>query len=135
MISSCLAWQKGQGVPQRYRKAMDQYQALIFEVEMAERSFIDLENNQGEDGVKLDAREEKARLQKLYDTARADQQANYPDLYVSTGATAAKQLEDAKAEVAKVQSEMMDRIEALMTNLESKVDAHVEAAINDNSKK
>lgn len=112
---------------------MDQYQALIFEIEMAERSFLDVENSQGEDGVKLDPRAEKARLQKLYDTARADQQANYPDLYVSTGATAAKdqidlakQLDDAKAEVAKAQSEMMARIGALVTNLEGKVDAHVE---------
>jgi hypothetical protein len=116
---------------------MDQYQALIFEIEMAERSLLDVENNQGEDGVKLDPRVEKARLQKLYDTARADQQANYPDLYVSTGATAAKdqkalakQAEDAKAEVAKVQSEMMARIESLVTNLEDKVNAHVSATID-----
>ena len=81
-------------MPQRYRKAQDQYQALILEIEMAERSFLDLENNSGEDGVKLDPRAERTRLQKLFDTARADQQANYPDLYVSTSATAAKDPKD-----------------------------------------
>ncbi len=122
-------------MPQRYRKAQDQYQALILEIEMAERSFLDLDNSSAEEGVKLDPRKEKARLQELFNTARADQQANYPDLYVSTGATAAKdskdlakQLEDAKAEAVKVQSEMMAKIEALMAKLASKVDEHVEAA-------
>jgi hypothetical protein len=128
-------------VPQRYRKAQDQYQALIFEIEMAERSFLDLQNNSDEGGVKLDPRTEKARLQKLFDTARADQQANYPDLYVSTGATAAKdskdltkELEDAKAETVKVQSEMMAKIEALIAKLASKVDAQVEDAIQNVAK-
>ena len=110
---------------------------------MAERSFLDLDNNNAEDGTKLDPRAEKDRLQKLFDTARADQQANYPDLYVSTGATGAKdaakdaakdspdlakQLEDAKAEAVKVQSEMMAKIEALMAKLASTVDEHVKAA-------
>lgn len=128
-------------MPQRYRKAQDQYQALIFEIEMAERSFLDLQNNSDEGGVKLDPRTEKARLQKLFDTARADQQANYPDLYVSTGATAAKdskdltkELEDAKAETVKVQSEMMAKIEALIAKLASKVDAQIEDAIQNVAK-
>ena len=93
---SCLAWQKGQGVPQRYRKAQDQYQALILEIEMTERSFIDVENGSNTADVKLNPRVEKARLQKLYETARADQQANYPDLYVSSKEMS-KQVEDAKA--------------------------------------
>lgn len=122
-------------MPQRYRKAQDQYQALILEIEQAERSFLDRENNSAEEGAKLDPRTETARLQKLFDTARADQQANYPDLYVSTGATAAKdkndlakQLEDAKAEALKVQSEMVAKMEALMAKLPTKVDEHVEAA-------
>ena len=108
---------------------------------MAERSFLDLQNNSDEGGVKLDPRTEKARLQKLFDTARADQQANYPDLYVSTGATAAKdfkdltkELEDAKAETVKVQSEMMAKIEALIAKLASKVDAQIEDAIQNVAK-
>lgn len=138
---SCLAWQKGQGVPQRYRKAQDQYQALLLEIEMAERSFLDLEYKSDQGSVKLDPRTEKDRLQKLFDTARADQQANYPDLYVSTGATAAKdtknltkELEDAKAEAVKVQSEMMAKIEALMSKLASKVDPQAEGAVQSVSK-
>jgi hypothetical protein len=109
----CLAWQKGQGVPQRYHKAQDQYQALILEIEMAERSFIDLETSNNPEHPKLEPRLEKARLQKLYDTAWADEQANYPDLYVSTAANAAKanvdiveQLKDAKAAAAKASDDM-----------------------------
>jgi hypothetical protein len=119
-------------VPQRYHKAQDQYQALILEIEMAERSFLDLQHNSDEGGIKLDPRAEQARLQKLFDTARADQQANYPDSYVSTGATATKEskdltkeLEAAKAEAVKVQGEMMAKIEELMAKLASKVDALV----------
>lgn len=133
----CLAWQKGQGVPMRYRKAQDQYQALILEIEMSERAFLDLENQAATDGTKLDARAESARLQKLFDTARADQQANYPDLYVSTGAGAAKdskdlqkQLDDAKAEAAKIQSDLLAKIETLVNKLEGKVEAKVENTVD-----
>ena len=103
---------------------------------MAERSFLDLENNVDQSGVKRDPRTEKDRLQKLFETARADQQANYPDLYVSTGATAAKEskdltkeLEDAKAQTEKVQAEMMAEVKALMAKLASKVESHVEDAV------
>jgi hypothetical protein len=138
---SCLAWQKGQGVPQRYHKAQDQYQALILDIEMTERSFLDLQHNSNEDAVKLDPRKEQIRLQKVFDTARANQQANYPDSYVNTGAAPSddskdltKELEDAKAETVKVQGEMMAKIEELMAKLASKVDTHVEDAIEDVAK-
>lgn len=80
----CLAWQKGQGVPHRYRKARDQYQALIHDIESTERSFLDFEHISGEDSFKLDPRKEQARLEKSFEVANAEQQANYPDLYVST---------------------------------------------------
>jgi hypothetical protein len=93
---------------------------------MVERSFLDLQNDGDEGDVKLDPRAEQARLQKLFDTARADQQANYPDLYVSTAKDSkdlTKELEVAKAETVKVQGEMMARIEALMAKLAGKVDA------------
>lgn len=148
-------------MPQRYRKAQDEYQALLLEIEMAERSFLDVENSTTGSGgsnadpnidpKKLDPRVETERLQKLYDTARANQQANYPDLYVSTaggttgapgGATAAgaagagaagekeakdlaKELEGAKAEALKIQSEMMAKIEALMEKLAGKANTEV----------
>ncbi|KAF2421123.1 hypothetical protein EJ08DRAFT_738363 [Tothia fuscella] len=141
VLAGCLAWQKGQGVPQRYHKAQDQYQALILEIEMAERSFLDIQNNSEEGGMKLDPRAEQVRLQKLFDTARADQQANYPDSYVSTGAKTAKEskdiskeLEDAKAETVKVQAEMMAKMEALVANLASGVDARIENVVHDVAK-
>lgn len=134
---SCLAWTKGQGVPQRYRKAQDQYQALILEIDMTERSFMDIEN--AGQGVKLDPRTEKARLQRMYDEARADQQANYPDLYVSTGATTAKdtnryltqQLEVAKADAAQVQSELMAQIKTLMSQVEHTAETRIDDAVQD----
>ncbi|KAF7193211.1 hypothetical protein HII31_05437 [Pseudocercospora fuligena] len=135
VVAGSLAWQKGQGVPQRYRKAMDQYQALILEIEMTERSFFDLESNNA--AVGLDPRVEQARLQKLFDTAKADQQANYPDLYVSTGGGAvashdtkdlAKQLEDVKTEAAKTQADMIKKLQEMMLKLEGKAEAKVEKA-------
>jgi hypothetical protein len=128
-------------VPQRYRKAMDQYQALLLEIEMAERSFLDLKYNTDPTKAQLDPRAEKDRLQKLFDTARADQQANYPDLYVSTGAhptgdskdnpkDSAQELKDAKAETEKVRTELMAKIEELLAKLGSKLDAHVEDTVH-----
>ena len=103
---------------------------------MAERAFLGRENDGGENGVKLDPRTETVRLQKMFDTARADQQANYPDLYVSTaGVTAkdskdqSKQLEDVKAEAAKVQSELAAKVDMLMGKLDGKVEARVGDAI------
>lgn len=124
-------------MPQRYRKAQDQYQALMLQIEMTERSFLDdAQNLNGGSGAKLDPRTEKDRLQKLFDEARADQQANYPDLYVSLGTTTAKdskdlvkQLVDAKAETVRVQNEMVARIEALMLRLENKAETLAEDKI------
>jgi hypothetical protein len=122
-------------VPQRYRKAQDQYQALILEIEMAERSFIDVETGRSAKDTKLDPRAENAKLQKLYETARADQQANYPDLYVSSK-DMARQVDEVKTEAMKVQNALMARIEALVQKLdakvgEAKVGDHVEGAVVD----
>jgi hypothetical protein len=135
---SCLAWQKGQGVPERYRKAQDQY-ALILEIEMTERSFMQVGNDDGTHDSKLDARAEAFRLQKLFDLARADQQANYPDLYVSTAAMVGKhdskaleeQLEEAKVQAAKVQAELMVKVEGLVGRLEGKAVGRVERSIDE----
>ncbi|EME77547.1 uncharacterized protein MYCFIDRAFT_84385 [Pseudocercospora fijiensis CIRAD86] len=128
VVAGSLAWQKGQGVPQRYRKAMDQYQALLLEIEMTERSFVDMDSSNNSAGA-LDPIVEMARLQKLFDTAKADQQANYPDLYVSTSAAAshetkdlAQQLEDVKAAATKTQADIVKRLEGLMERLEAKGD-------------
>jgi hypothetical protein len=102
---------------------------------MAERTFIDLETANGTGGTKLpDPHVEKEKLQKLYDTARADQQANYPDLYVSTGATTAKvnsEFEHAKVEAVKVQNDVLARIETLAQKLEVKFGDRVEGMVVD----
>lgn len=105
---------------------------------MAERSFMRVGNDVRTGDSKPDPRAEIVRLKKLFDTARADQQANYPDLYVSTAATAAKdskalaeQLESAKAEAAKVQAELMAKVEALMRKVEGKIVTRVEAVADD----
>ncbi|KAK4500740.1 hypothetical protein PRZ48_008930 [Zasmidium cellare] len=94
--------QKGQGVPQRYRKARDQYAALLLEIESAERSFVT--NDSG-----LDPRKEKERLQGLFDVARAEQQANLPDLYVSTEGHGAGE------------KERLERIERVLGELEGRL--------------
>jgi hypothetical protein len=115
---------------------------LILEIEMAERTFIDLETANGTSGILPDPHVEKEKLQKLYETARADQQANYPDLYVSTGATTAKaasdlttQLEEAKAETAKVRSDLLAKFDALAQKLEVKLGDHVVGTVEDVLKK
>lgn len=113
---------------------------------MAERSFIDLETGRSAEDRKLDPRVENARLQKLYETARADQQANYPDLYFSSkdlskqvedvsSKDLPKHAEDAKAETTKVQRDLMARIEELVKKLEDKVGERVEGAVEGVQKK
>jgi hypothetical protein len=106
---------------------------------MAERSFMQVGNSDGSHDSKLDPRAEVARLQKLFDLARADQQANYPDLYVSTAALAGKagsgalaeQLEEVKAEAAKVQAGLMTKVEGLVGRLEGKAVGRVERSIDE----
>lgn len=101
---------------------------------MAERSFIDVETGRSARDKELDPRKENARLQKLYETARADQQANHPDLYVSSK-DMERQVDEAKAETAKVQSELMAKIDVLMQKLEAKVGEHVKGIVDDVPKK
>jgi hypothetical protein len=104
---------------------------------MSERSFIELEPIKN-DSNKLDPHAEKGRLQKLYELARADQQADYPDLYVSTRMTTvkaagdlAKQLEEAKAEAVRSAGRDDGRVEALVGRLERMVEGRVEGAVDD----
>lgn len=102
---------------------------------MAERSFIDVETGRSAKDKKLDPRVENARLQKLYETARADQQANYPDLYFSSKDSARQVDEVTEAETAKVQGDLMARIEELVKMLEDKVGERVEGAVEGVQKK
>lgn len=93
---------------------------------MAERSFFDVAGSPGSGGSNLDPRAENERLQKLFDTARADQQANYPDLYVSTGQISAKETKEAaKAteDSANLQGDLMKKLETFTQTMESKLDA------------
>ena len=117
-------------MPQRYRKAQDQYQALVDEIETVERLFLDNVNGAGDASDSQDPRKEAARLKKLFDIARADQQANYPDLYVSTGTynsketkDLTKELEDAKTESSKMQADLLSKIQALTADLQGKAPA------------
>jgi hypothetical protein len=101
---------------------------------MTERSFMQVSNEDGTHDSKLDARAEAFRLQKLFDLARADQQANYPDLYVSTAAMVGKH--DSKAlaeqiEYVKVQADLLAKVEGLVGRLEGKAVAGVERAVGD----
>ena len=131
VVAGILAWLKGQGVPNRFRKARDAYTSIVMQIEMVEREF----SEQG----RLDPWKERDRLAKLFEDARVDQQANYPDLYVNSSGIAArrgeidmaKQLDDVKAEAAKVQKELAARIETLVRRSEGKAGAKVEDALND----
>lgn len=113
---------------------------------MAERAFIDVETGRSPKDDELNPRKENARLQKLYETARADQQANYPDLYVSSK-DMSRQVDEAKTEAMKVQNALMAKIaelvqkldakvgEPAVQKLEAKVGERVESVVNDVPKK
>jgi hypothetical protein len=150
-LNSALAWQKGQGVPQRYRKAQDQFQALVLNIEQTERAFVDQDLQDplspssppplGPDGKprpRLDPRAEAARIQKMYDEARADQQANVPDLLMTTGASPRMvarekdleaQLAEVKGEAKAVQAHLLERIDGLIRGLEGSVSRNMDEVI------
>jgi hypothetical protein len=148
--TSALAWQKGQGVPQRYRKAQDQFQALVLNIEQTERAFLDQELEHsplsgtaalmpnGKPRPRLDPRTEAARNQKMYDEARADQQANTPDFLMTTDASprmAARekdleaQLAEVKDDARAVQARLIERIDGLVKGLQGSVQRNMDEVI------
>lgn len=123
VIAGILAWVKGRGMPNRFRKARDQYGAIVQSIEMTERMFAEyaqLTNPVNAEAASLDPRAEKDRLEKMFEMARHDQQANYPDMYVerSDKAETIEKLEEVRSGVDRTKQDLEAKVDALTRELQ-----------------
>jgi Zn-finger nucleic acid-binding protein len=79
VIAGLLAWLTGQGMPTRYRRARDQYREVLRACEAMERRFAQIDHIHWPDGQRPDPVIERDKLNKMFEDARKDQEANYPD--------------------------------------------------------
>jgi hypothetical protein len=92
VIAGLLAWLTGQGMPTRYRRARDQYREVLRACEAMERRFAQIDHIHWPEGQRPDPVVERDKLNKMFEDARKDQEANYPD--AATSPTSDKDKED-----------------------------------------
>ncbi|KAK4610104.1 hypothetical protein CLAFUW4_13738 [Fulvia fulva] len=78
-IAGLLAWLTGQGMPTRYRRARDPYREVIRHIEAMERRFAQINYVNWPEGRRPDPVLERDKIAKMFEDARKDQEANYPD--------------------------------------------------------
>lgn len=83
VLAGVLAWLTGQGMPIRFRRARDQYREVVKAIEQAERMFAQIDYISWAPGERPHPVKELQRLERLYDDARLDQEANYPETHQS----------------------------------------------------
>lgn len=81
VLAGILAWLNGQGMPVRYRRARDQFREVVRAIEDAERMFSTIDYMEWEPGTRPTPVGERDRLFRLYEKARQDEEANYPDTH------------------------------------------------------
>lgn len=79
VLAGLLAWLTGQGMPTRFRRARDQYREVVRAAEAMERRFAQIDFVNWPAGQRPDPVAERDKLVRLFDDARKDQQANYPE--------------------------------------------------------
>lgn len=108
ILAAVMAWLKGQGMPNRFLKAREQYADVVRSIEDAERVYAvygrmsETERN-GTVDVFLQAR----RLQEMYKAAKKSESDNQPDVYTSS----APQMGDIST--GKVSEEAMNDLQRL----------------------
>lgn len=79
VVAGLLAWLTGQGMPIRFRRARDQYREVVKAIEASERTFAEIDYIRWLPGQRPDPIQERDKLEKMFDEARLDQEANYPE--------------------------------------------------------
>lgn len=119
VLAGILAWLNGQGMPVRYRRARDQYREVVRAIEDAERLFSTIDYMDWAPGTRPTPIGEFNKLYKLYEKARQDQEANYPDTHENADksemASTAKALE---AKVEKHKKQKKEKAEELKATQE-----------------
>ena len=119
VIAGVLAWVTGQGMPVRFRRARNQYREVVKAIETTERMFAEIDMIRWPAGQRPDPIKERDRLEKLYDEARLDQEANYPETQHEPSADKhAKKNVELKDKVDKKKSQK-EEMEAMRRELET----------------
>lgn len=119
VLAGILAWLNGQGMPIRYRRSRDQYREVVRAIEDAERLFSTIDYMDWAPGSRPTPIGEFNKLYKMYEKARQDQEANYPDTHENADksemASTVKVLE---AKVEKHKKQKKEAAEELKTTQE-----------------
>jgi hypothetical protein len=100
VIAGVTAWLMGQGMPVRFRRARNQYREVVKAIETTERMFAEIDDIEWPAGQRPHPVKERDRLEQMYEEARLDQEANYPET----------QHEPAAERHAKKNAELRDKI-------------------------
>ena len=79
VIAGMTAWLMGQGMPVRFRRARNQYREVVKAIETTERVFAEIDEIEWPAGQRPHPIKERDRLEQMYEEARLDQEANYPE--------------------------------------------------------
>lgn len=101
VLAGILAWLNGQGMPVRYRRSRDQFREVVRAIEDAERMFCTIDYMDWAPGTRPTPVGERDKLFSMYEKARRDQEANYPDTHEN--ADKSELASNAKALEAKIE--------------------------------
>ncbi|KAI7367994.1 hypothetical protein KC354_g3003 [Hortaea werneckii] len=102
VLAGILAWLNGQGMPVRYRRSRDQFREVVRAIEDAERMFSTIDYMDWPEGTRPTPLGERDKLFKMYEKARQDQEANYPDTHEDANKTeVANRTKDMEAKIEK----------------------------------
>lgn len=119
VVAGMLAWLTGQGMPVRFRRARNQYREVVKAIESAERTFAEIDFIDWPAGERPHPIKERDRLEKMYEEARLDQEANYPETQHEPSADKTKQeKQELEGKVSKKKGQGKE-VEALKRELET----------------
>lgn len=136
VLAGILAWLNGQGMPTRYRRSRDQYREVVRAIEDAERMFSTIDYVEWPEGKRPTPVGERDRLFKMYEKARQDQEANYPDTHESADKSEVmnrtKELEAKIEKHKKQKKDKTEELKAALAKLEEKHASNSKDASNSN---
>ncbi|PMD48215.1 hypothetical protein L207DRAFT_626977 [Hyaloscypha variabilis F] len=121
VLAGLMALLKGQGLPVRMRRSRDQFQNVMKTIENSERIFARFVVMNPNDQLLHDPFKEFEMCESLFNAAKRDQQANYPDLYTDNHERAAVQViqDNNRTGGADVTAKMQQQIDELTAQIAS----------------
>lgn len=113
VLAGILAWLTGQGMPVRFRRSRDKYREVVHAIENAERTFAEIDYIQWAEGERPDPVKERDRLEKMYEDARLDMEANYPEVQNGNGEQEQAKTRTTEKALAKTEVEKESKAKAI----------------------